>query len=369
MYQWFECCSTDCVHTNLQWIWLTGNLPRLQCSSWGILLVRDGFPLQMPKYKHLMISLSQRVKRVSWDSSKCVGFTESFVGISVMSLPPSQITKEMGRIPLDQWMSGSTWESQRVPQCFERQFRRLYCDASDDGVGSMLCQLNEAGIGHPVSPVSYFSRKLDKAQRNYATMEWSSFPALGSQTLWCVCKFLPASYTGIHRSHPIQVFTDHILYRYSQTTSYTGIHRPHSIQVFTDHILYRYSQITSYTGIHRPHPIQVFTDHILYRYSQITSYTGIHRPHPIQVFTDHILYRYSQTTSYTGIHRPHPIQVFTDHILYRYSQITTLLSFVHKMKTRNQWLLHWSLTLQEYNVEVHHVKGRNNVVANALSHA
>ena len=37
------------------------------------------------------------------------------------------------------------------------------------------------------------------------------------------------------------------------------------------------------------------------------------------------------------------------------------------MKTKNQRLLRWNLTLQEHRVAVHHVKGRDNVVDNALS--
>ena len=55
-----------------------------------------------------------------------------------------------------------------------------------------------------------------------------------------------------------------------------------------------------------------------------------------------------------------PLQVYTDH---------NPLVFVHKMKDKNKRLLRWSLTLQEYNLEVVHVKGRDNVVADALSRA
>ena len=77
---------------------------------------------------------------------------------------------------------------------FKKQFRLYYsCDASDVGVGSMLSQLNDAGVEHPVS---YFSRKLDEAQRNYMLLgpiyiyierererEGSSFLSLSSETL------------------------------------------------------------------------------------------------------------------------------------------------------------------------------------------
>ena len=42
---------------------------------------------------------------------------------------------------------------------------------------------------------------------------------------------------------------------------------------------------------------------------------------------------------------------------------------VQRMKNRNKTLLHWSLILQEYELEIQHVKGCNNVVADTLSRA
>jgi len=55
-----------------------------------------------------------------------------------------------------------------------------------------------------------------------------------------------------------------------------------------------------------------------------------------------------------------PIQVYTDH---------NPLVFINKMKNSNQRLLRWSLALQEYDIEIRHVKGRDNVLADALSRA
>ena len=43
------------------------------------------------------------------------------------------------------------------------------------------------------------------------------------------------------------------------------------------------------------------------------------------------------------------IVVFSDH---------NPLTFIHKMKNRNQWLLRWSLMLQEYNLDIRHIKGK-----------
>ena len=52
------------------------------------------------------------------------------------------------------------------------------------------------------------------------------------------------------------------------------------------------------------------------------------------------------------------ITVYSDH---------NPLQFVNKMKTKNQRLLRWSLALQPYNLEIRHIKGSNNIVADLLS--
>jgi hypothetical protein len=50
---------------------------------------------------------------------------------------------------------------------FDKPFK-LAVDASDVGVGSVLFQEDAQGIDHPVS---FFSKKLNKHQRNYSTIE------------------------------------------------------------------------------------------------------------------------------------------------------------------------------------------------------
>ena len=52
------------------------------------------------------------------------------------------------------------------------------------------------------------------------------------------------------------------------------------------------------------------------------------------------------------------IIVFSDH---------NPLVFLHKMKNKNQRLLRWSLMLQEYNRQIQHIKGKDNVIADCLS--
>lgn len=54
------------------------------------------------------------------------------------------------------------------------------------------------------------------------------------------------------------------------------------------------------------------------------------------------------------------IVVYTDH---------HPLKFLNKFKFKNQRLTRWSLLLQEYNIEMRHIKGKYNVVANCLSRA
>ena len=55
-----------------------------------------------------------------------------------------------------------------------------------------------------------------------------------------------------------------------------------------------------------------------------------------------------------------PVEVFTDH---------NPLVFIEKMKNKNQRLLRWSLAFQEYNLRICHIKGRDNIMADALSRA
>ena len=56
----------------------------------------------------------------------------------------------------------------------------------------------------------------------------------------------------------------------------------------------------------------------------------------------------------------HSTVVFTDH---------NPLTFVTKMKNKNQRLLNWCLTLQKLNIRIEHIKGRDNVIGDALSRA
>ena len=45
-----------------------------------------------------------------------------------------------------------------------------------------------------------------------------------------------------------------------------------------------------------------------------------------------------------------PIVIFSDH---------NPLTFIHKMKNKNQHLLRWSLMLQEHNLHIRHIKGKD----------
>ncbi len=53
-----------------------------------------------------------------------------------------------------------------------------------------------------------------------------------------------------------------------------------------------------------------------------------------------------------------PVEVFTDH---------NPVPFLSKLKNKNQRLTRWSLFLQEYNLDVKHIPGKQNMAADALS--
>ena len=54
---------------------------------------------------------------------------------------------------------------------------------------------------------------------------------------------------------------------------------------------------------------------------------------------------------------PSPVVVFSDH---------NPLTFIGRMKNKNQRLLRWSLFLQEYNLDIRHIKGKDNLIADTL---
>ena len=125
---------------------------------------------------------------------------------------------------------------------FDKCFK-LAVDASDVGIGALLLQEDDNGIDHPVC---YFSKKFNKHQKNYSTIEKE-----------CLALIL-------------------------------------AIQQF-----------------------EVY----------LTSSTS-------------------------------PIVVLSDH---------NPLSFLYKLKNKNQRLLRWSLLLQEFNLDIRHIKGKDNIIPDALS--
>lgn len=53
-----------------------------------------------------------------------------------------------------------------------------------------------------------------------------------------------------------------------------------------------------------------------------------------------------------------PVVVYSDH---------NPLVFLHKLKSKNQRLLRWTLMLQEHVLDIRHIKGKDNVIADCLS--
>ena len=125
---------------------------------------------------------------------------------------------------------------------FDKCFK-LAVDASDVGIGALLLQEDNNGIGHPVC---YFSKKFNKHQKNYSTIENE-----------CLALILAIQQLEVY----------------------------------------------------------------------LTSSTS-------------------------------PIVVFSDH---------NPLSFLHKLKNKNQRLLRWSLLLQKFNLDIRHIKGKDNIIPDALS--
>ena len=53
-----------------------------------------------------------------------------------------------------------------------------------------------------------------------------------------------------------------------------------------------------------------------------------------------------------------PVVVWTDH---------NPLTFISRMKNKNQRLMRWSIILQEYILDIRHIRGKDNLVADTLS--
>ncbi|XP_078243526.1 uncharacterized protein LOC144587342 [Pogona vitticeps] len=107
-----------------------------------------------------------------------VGYYRKFIPrFGEIATPLTDLTRKKtdDRIP---WTSDCEEAFQRLKQAlinypvlrapdFDREFI-IYTDASNSGVGAVLCQEDENGDQHPVS---YLSRKLQKGERHLATVE------------------------------------------------------------------------------------------------------------------------------------------------------------------------------------------------------
>ena len=80
---------------------------------------------------------------------------------------------------------------------FKRQFQ-LAVDASDAGVGAVLSQIDEENIDHPIC---YFSKKFNKHQVNYSTIE--------KECLGIVLALQQFDFYVSCSAHPVLVLTDH----------------------------------------------------------------------------------------------------------------------------------------------------------------
>ena len=60
------------------------------------------------------------------------------------------------------------------------------------------------------------------------------------------------------------------------------------------------------------------------------------------------------------LHHPEVVQVYSDH---------NPLAFIQGAKFQNQRILRWTLFLQPFNLNIHHIRGVDNIIADALSRA
>ena len=80
---------------------------------------------------------------------------------------------------------------------YQKPFK-MHVDASDYGAGAVLLQESEQKIDHPIS---YFSQKFDRHQRNYSTCE--------KETLALILALRHFDFYLSAARFPIEVFTDH----------------------------------------------------------------------------------------------------------------------------------------------------------------
>lgn len=78
---------------------------------------------------------------------------------------------------------------------YEKPFKIL-CDASNTGIGCVLCQEDDGGVERPIY---YYSHKLSKSQRNYSVTEQECYAAVLG-----VKKFRPYV-----EGHTFKIVTDH----------------------------------------------------------------------------------------------------------------------------------------------------------------
>ncbi|XP_078232769.1 uncharacterized protein LOC144583210 [Pogona vitticeps] len=107
-----------------------------------------------------------------------VGYYRKFIPrFSEMAAPLTDLTRKKADDSIP-WTSDCEAAFQRLKEAlinypvlrapdFDREFI-IYTDASNSGVGAVLCQEDENGDQHPVS---YLSRKLQKGERHLATVE------------------------------------------------------------------------------------------------------------------------------------------------------------------------------------------------------
>ena len=205
---------------------------------------------------------------------------------------------------------------------------KLAVDASDTGAGSVLMQEDGNGVDHPVS---YFSKMFNKHQKNYSTIDKECLSFILALQHFEV--YLTSSSSGWSGGATV-------------LGKLTVPGRP------TIWMIVGQGPIALAVGAGGG-CLDIFT--LVYPFSPLS---------PSLWETARYRLKYCLKGPFSPkqpTNQPSsssPTVVFSDH---------SPLTFIHKMKNKNQRIFRWSLLLQEYNLDITHIKGKDNIISDAVS--
>ena len=110
---------------------------------------------------------------------------------------------------------------------FEEPFR-LAVDASDYGAGAVLLQLGSDGVEHPVC---YFSRKFNRHQRVYSTVEKEALALVMAVQYFEVYLGSASDYITVYTDHNPLVFIDRMRNSNQRIMRWSLILQPYPLHI------------------------------------------------------------------------------------------------------------------------------------------